>query len=43
MPMLFKTFPRKGIDLSWPKYFWKQYPYDNQQKQFGEVWHEDEF
>jgi hypothetical protein len=42
MPKLFKTFPREGIELAWPKYFWKKYPYDNQKDKFGEVWHEDE-
>ena len=42
MPKLFKTFPREGIELAWPKYFWKKYPYDNQKNKFGEVWHEDE-
>lgn len=27
---IFKSFPRKGIDLEWPTYDWTTYPYDNQ-------------
>jgi hypothetical protein len=38
---IFKSFPRKGIDLEWPTYDWTTYPYDNQKKQFSERWHED--
>jgi len=42
MPKLFKTFPREGIELEWPKYNWWTYPYDNQQSEFGETWGEDD-
>lgn len=40
-PKIFKSFPKKGIDLEWPKYGWNTYPYDTQKDQFGEYWHED--
>ena len=36
----FKSFPREGVDLEWPTYGWKNYPYDNQYNQFNERWHE---
>ena len=40
-PLVFKSFPREGIDLEWYKLGWKSYPYDNQKVTFGERWHED--
>jgi len=42
-PKIFKSFPKKGVELEWPKYGWKKYPYKNQKIQFGESWHEDGF
>lgn len=38
---IFKSFPRKGIDLEWFKYGWDTYQYDNQKKVFSERWAED--
>jgi|14_taG_2_1085336.scaffolds.fasta_scaffold03811_3 phage terminase large subunit-like protein len=40
-PKIFKSFPRKGIDLSCPKNDWSNYPYDQQYEQYGERWDED--
>jgi hypothetical protein len=40
-PQIFKSFPKEGIDLEWPKYGWNTYPYKMQQDVFGEYWHED--
>ena len=42
-PKIFKSFPKEGIELEWPKYGWDKYPYKNQKVQFGESWHEDGF
>jgi len=42
-PQIFKSFPKKGIELEWPKYGWDKYPYQNQKIQHGESWHEDGF
>lgn len=38
---LFKSFPKKDIDLEWITYNWPTYPYNNQYHQFQERWHED--
>lgn len=38
---LFKSFPREGIDLEWPKNNWPTYPYNDQSHQYQERWHED--
>ena len=38
---VFKSFPREGIDLTWNKYGYERYPYDNQYNVFHERWHED--
>ena len=38
---VFKSFPRKGIDLEWFKYGWDTYKYENQKKEFSERWAED--
>ena len=38
---VFKSFPRKGIDLEWYKHKWDTYPYENQRAYYGERWHED--
>jgi len=38
---VFKSFPRKGIDLEWFKYGWDTYQYDKQKKEFSERWAED--
>ena len=40
-PKIFKSFPKEGIDLEWPKYGWSTYPYDTQREWFKEYWHED--
>jgi len=37
----FKSFPREGIDFSWPKKSWGTYPYEDQKLYHGERWHED--
>lgn len=42
-PKIFKSFPREGIELEWPKYGWKNYPYKMQKISFGESWHEEGF
>jgi hypothetical protein len=41
MPKLFKSFPRTGIDLAWPKNGWPNYPYQDQSQYYQESWHED--
>ncbi len=41
VPKFFKSFPRNGIELSWPKLGWATYPYDQQYHQYGERWSED--
>lgn len=38
---LFKSFPREGVDLKWPKKGWESYPYDDQKYGYNECWHED--
>jgi hypothetical protein len=38
---IFKSFPREGIDLSWPKKNLYSYPYDSQKQGYNECWHED--
>jgi|TARA_R110000822_G_scaffold75045_2_gene180349 hypothetical protein len=40
-PMVFKSFPKTGVDLSCPKNDWTNYPYDQQYHQYGERWHEN--
>ena len=40
-PLVFKSFPKEGIDLEWYKYNWETYPYESQRNKFGERWHED--
>jgi hypothetical protein len=40
-PKIFKSFPKEGIDLEWPKYGWSTYPYNTQREWFKEYWHED--
>ena len=40
-PLVFKSFPKEGIDLEWYKYNWETYPYESQRNRFGERWHED--
>jgi len=37
----FKSFPREGINFSWPKKGWDMYPYDKQKIYYGEQWYED--
>lgn len=37
----FKSFPRAGIKLIWPKKNMYEYPYDSQRVGYGERWHED--
>ena len=38
---IFKSFPKEGIDLKWPKYNWETYPYETQKEKFNERWAED--
>jgi hypothetical protein len=38
---VFKSFPRNGIDLIWPKKELNSYPYDDQKNGYNECWHED--
>jgi len=38
---VFKSFPREGIDFSWPKKNMDSYPYDDQKKYYNECWAED--
>ena len=38
---LFKSFPKEGIDLKWPKKDLMSYPYDDQKNGYNECWHED--
>lgn len=40
-PKVFKSFPREGIDFSWPKKNMDSYPYDDQKKYYNECWAED--
>jgi hypothetical protein len=40
---VFKSFPRVGVDFTWPKLGWTNYPYHQQNSQYGEVWHEEGF
>jgi len=40
-PKIFKSFPKEGIDLEWPKNGWSTYPYDIQKEYFKEYWHEE--
>ena len=37
----FKSFPRTGINFSWPKKGMVSYPYDDQKKYYNECWAED--
>jgi hypothetical protein len=37
----FKSFPREGIQLSWPTKNLTEYPYDEQKLGYNECWHED--
>lgn len=41
LPKAFKTFPRTGIDLVWPKRNTYSYPYDEQKMNSNECWNED--
>ena len=38
---VFKSFPRKDINLEWDKYNWSEYPYNSQYNRFNERWHEN--
>ena len=38
---LFKSFPKEGIDLKWPKKDLMSYPYEDQKNGYNECWHED--
>lgn len=40
-PKVFKSFPKDLNQLEWPKYGWKEYPFDRQRNEFGERWDED--
>jgi hypothetical protein len=37
----FRSFPMNGINLSWPKKDWSEYPYEEQNIGYGERWAED--
>ncbi len=37
----FKSFPREGIQLSWPTKNLTEYPYEEQKLGYNECWHED--
>ena len=37
----FKSFPRTGIDLIWPKKGWESYPYEKQHLDYNECWAEE--
>jgi len=37
----FKSFPRTGIDLVWPKKGWERYPYEQQHADYNECWAEE--
>jgi hypothetical protein len=37
----FKSFPRTGIDLIWPKKGWINYPYEMQHRDYLECWAEE--
>ena len=39
-PKCFKSFPRIGIDLEWPKKGFKHYPYEEQSLSYSESWAE---
>lgn len=41
MPIMFKSFPRTGIDLEWPTKNLSNYPYDFQKQWYNECWSED--
>jgi hypothetical protein len=41
LPKAFKTFPRTGINLVWPKRNTYSYPYEDQKLHSNECWHED--
>jgi hypothetical protein len=38
---IFKSFPKEGIDLIWPRKNLYSYPYDDQKQGYNECWHED--
>jgi hypothetical protein len=41
--VFFRSFPRIGVDLAWPKKGWTNYPYEIQHRDYQEYWAEEGF